>query len=480
MLFVACGDDDLEPTLALDKDLNTGINSASDLVSVMNSAYDRMTTGGQSGYYGQGFIMMGEVRTDNAYSTANSGRYTSASMDHASTGYGPWSGIYRVIAICNIVIGADSASLEGDQGLMTHTKGQAHAVRALAHFDLLRNYGQHFVSGQGGGNALGVPYIKTYKDPAYLSPARDSAVSNINDIVADLQAGISLMNDSYNVSTSYMTKMGAYAVYDDVEGVSKGTPVTISGFNVGSVQNIEFFENSSKLLLKFRVENEFNFSSQSIAQIYETGLIGGKAVAVIPKYGSKLAISGDTLQSDIAPGLTELVNDRLSPLQDKIESMVVSADSVLIGLNAILNTEAKLEIQSTIENFSSTVADLKTSAGTLDEILDNNKNQINNIITNVNQTSNELAGLSGSFSDLSLVISNLSESSENIDKIISEISEGEGSLNKLVFDDALINSLDSASKNINLLIKDLRLNPKRYVHFSLFGKKNKPYKNEKE
>ena len=278
----------------------------------------------------------------------------------------------------------------------------------------------------------------------------------------------------------FITDRIFYAVYDDVEGVSKGTPVTISGFNVGSVQDIEFYKNSSKLLLKFRVENEFNFSSESIAQIYETGLIGGKAVAVIPKYGNELARSGDTLQSDIAPGLTELVNDRLSPLQDKIESMVVSADSVLISLNAVLNTEAKLEIQSTIENFSSTVADLKTSAGTLDEILDNNKNQINNIISNVNQTSNELAGLSGSFSDLSIVISNLSESSENIDKIISEISEGEGSLNKLVFDDALINSLDAASKNINLLIKDLRLNPKRYVHFSLFGKKNKPYTNERE
>ena len=278
----------------------------------------------------------------------------------------------------------------------------------------------------------------------------------------------------------FITDRIFYAVYDDVEGVSKGTPVTISGFNVGSVQDIEFYKNSSKLLLKFRVENEFNFSSESIAQIYETGLIGGKAVAVIPKYGNELARSGDTLQSDIAPGLTELANDRLSPLQDKIESMVVSADSVLISLNAVLNTEAKLEIQSTIENFSSTVADLKTSAGTLDEILDNNKNQINNIISNVNQTSNELAGLSGSFSDLSIVISNLSESSENIDKIISEISEGEGSLNKLVFDDALINSLDAASKNINLLIKDLRLNPKRYVHFSLFGKKNKPYTNERE
>ena len=264
-----------------------------------------------------------------------------------------------------------------------------------------------------------------------------------------------------------------YAVYDDVEGVSKGTPVTISGFNVGSVQDIKFYKNTSKLLLKFRVENDFTFSKNSIAQIYETGLIGGKALSVIPKYGEVLAKNGDTLKSSIAPGLTELVNDKLSPLQEKIESMVVNADSVLLSLNSVLNNEAKLEIQSSITNFSSTVADLKSSASTLDEMLNTNKNQINNIISNVNETSNEL-------SNLSIVVDNLTQSSNSIEKIVNEISNGDGSLNKLIFEDDLINSLDAASKNINLLIKDLRLNPKRYVHFSLFGKKNVPYKEEQE
>ena len=262
-----------------------------------------------------------------------------------------------------------------------------------------------------------------------------------------------------------------YAVYDDVEGVSKGTPVTISGFNVGSVQDIKFYKNTSKLLLKFRVENDFTFSKNSIAQIYETGLIGGKALSVIPKYGEQLAKNGDTLKSSIAPGLTELVNDKLSPLQEKIESMVVSADSVLLSLNSVLNNEAKLEIQSSITNFSSTVADLKSSASTLDEMLNTNKNQINNIISNVNETSDEL-------SNLSIVVDNLTQSSNSIEKIVNEISNGDGSLNKLIFEDDLINSLDAASKNINLLIKDLRLNPKRYVHFSLFGKKNVPYSEE--
>ena len=257
-----------------------------------------------------------------------------------------------------------------------------------------------------------------------------------------------------------------YAIYDDVEGVSKGTPVTISGFNVGSVQDISFYNNSSKLLLKFRVENDFNFSNQSIAQIYETGLIGGKALSIIPKNGNIIAKSGDTLSSSIAPGLTELVNDKLSPLQEKIESMVVSADSVLISLNSVLNTNAKTQIQSTIKNFSSTIADLKNSAGLIDEMLNANKNQIDNIISNVNNTSNGL-------SDLTLIIDNLSESSIGLEKIISQISSGDGSINKLIYDDNLINSLNAASRNINLLVEDLRLNPKRYVHFSLFGKKNK-------
>ncbi len=271
-----------------------------------------------------------------------------------------------------------------------------------------------------------------------------------------------------------------YAVYEDVEGVSKGTPVTISGFNVGSVQDIKFFNNSSKLLLKFRVENDFNFSNQSTAQIYETGLIGGKALAVIPKYGNEIAKSGDTLNSSIAPGLTELVNDKLSPLQEKIESMVVSADSVLISLNSVLNTQAKDQIQSTITNFSSTVTDLKNSAGTLDEMISMNKNKINNIITNVNKSSNELSDLSNSFSDLTVIIENLSESSNSIENIVNEISMGNGSLGNLIYDDNLIKSLNAASSNINLLIEDLRLNPKRYVHFSLFGKKNKPYNKEEE
>ena len=215
MLFVAvtvivsCNEDDLDPTLAQDKDLSSGIITDADLASVLNSAYDRMTV---TSYYGRNFIIDGDVRTDNGYSNVNSGRFQSSGMNYTSSGAGPWSSIYSVIAITNIVIGADGASLTGSQTAISHTQGQAYALRALAHFDLLKSYGQHFVTGQGGASGLGVPYVKTYKIPENLTPARATVASNIGDIVNDLTIGIGMMSQSLDGSSSYMTVAGAYAV----------------------------------------------------------------------------------------------------------------------------------------------------------------------------------------------------------------------------------------------------------------------------
>jgi len=276
----------------------------------------------------------------------------------------------------------------------------------------------------------------------------------------------------------FVSDRSFFAIYEDVEGVSTGTPVTISGFNVGSVQDISFYGDDAKLLLKFRVENDFEFSSNSIAQIYETGLIGGKALAIIPVNGKNLAISGDTLQSDIAPGLTELVNDKLSPLQEKIESMVVSADSLLIAVNSVFDIETKQNLTSSIENFSATIQSAKKSVDVLEEVLGNNENRLNSIIVNADQSLKNFSNLSENFDELDLVIENLSKSSTNINSITSEIKSGNGLVNKVVYDEVFVESLDQISSNINLLLEDLRMNPKRYVHFSLFGKKNKTYSKE--
>ena len=268
-----------------------------------------------------------------------------------------------------------------------------------------------------------------------------------------------------------------FAIYDDIEGVSVGTPVTVSGFNVGSIQDISFYQNTMDILVKFRVENKVKFSKNSVAQIYETGLIGGKALAILPKKGP-LAQSGDTLRSSIAPGLTELVNDKLSPLQEKIESTFVSADSLLKNINNVLDVNSQNQIKESFSQLSDLAINLKESAENLNSIIKSNEIKINDIVSNVDNFSSNFSSLSNSFSDVELLIGNLTKTSNNLNAIIDEISSGNGTFNQLIYDDSMINSLNEATNNLNLLMEDLRLNPKRYIHFSLFGKKNIPYSEE--
>ena len=269
-----------------------------------------------------------------------------------------------------------------------------------------------------------------------------------------------------------------FAIYDDIEGVSVGTPVTVSGFNVGSIQDISFYQNTMDILVKFRVENKVKFSKNSVAQIYETGLIGGKALAILPNNGP-LAQSGDTLRSSIAPGLTELVNDKLSPLQEKIESTFVSADSLLKNINNVLDVNSQNQIKESFSQLSDLAINLKESAENLNSIINSNEIKINDIVSNVDNFSSNFSTLSNSFSDVEVIIGNLTKTSNNLNSIIDEISSGDGTFNQLIYDDSMIKSLNEASNNLNLLMEDLRLNPKRYVHFSLFGKKNKEYQSKK-
>ena len=269
-----------------------------------------------------------------------------------------------------------------------------------------------------------------------------------------------------------------FAIYDDIEGVSVGTPVTVSGFNVGSIQDISFYQNTMDILVKFRVENKVKFSKNSVAQIYETGLIGGKALAILPNKGP-LAQSGDTLRSSTAPGLTELVNDKLSPLQEKIESTFVSADSLLKNINNVLDVNSQNQIKESFSQLSDLAINLKESAENLNSIINSNEIKINDIVSNVDNFSSNFSSLSNSFSDVELIIGNLTKTSNNLNSIIDEISSGDGTFNQLIYDDSMIKSLNEASNNLNLLMQDLRLNPKRYVHFSLFGKKNKEYQTKK-
>ena len=293
--------------------------------------------------------------------------------------------------------------------------------------------------------------------------------------------GLFIFGFSYLKSNDiFVTDRTFYAVYSDVEGVVNGTPVTVNGLPVGSIQKISF-HNGNKLLVKFRVENDIEFSINSLAQIYETGLIGGKALAIIPSNDkSRKAVSSDTLKSSIAPGLTDLVNKKITNLQVKIESMVMSADSVLFKINRVFDDSTRANLRNSVSDFNYTIAELKETSSAINDIVKSNKSRVDLTIGNVSKISKDLSNITSSLtnSDLDITLANFKKSSDDLSSILSNINNGEGTISKLIANDSLFNNLNEASRSIDLLLEDIRLNPNRYIHFSLFGKKNKPYKSE--
>ena len=264
-------------------------------------------------------------------------------------------------------------------------------------------------------------------------------------------------------------------VYDNVEGLVASNPVTINGFKIGNVQKINLStDGSNKLEIKLIIDNEVEFSKSSKAELYETGLIGGKAIAIIPNYqDGSIAESGDYLQGTITPGLTELVNQKLTPLQDKLESAIQNADKVVLNINELLSDDTKTSLQQSILNFKNISESLNETTNNVNSIILNNSNAIENSLKNIESSSKNINEITKSVSDANVsdLISKLNSTVSNFNLALNKINNGNGSVSKLLENDAIFNNLEKATSELEALINDIKVNPNRYVHFSIFGKK---------
>lgn len=269
------------------------------------------------------------------------------------------------------------------------------------------------------------------------------------------------------------------AIYENVEGLAPSAAVTINGHTIGKVQSIEFKGDGSGLLrVTMLISDDFPFSVNSEAQLYEAGLIGGKAIAIIPSFDSSALVqSGDVLRSKVKPGLTDLVNQRLTPLQEKIEKMMVSADQLLINLNEVFDVQSKENIKLSIAELSTTISSFKTTSESLNSLVEDNKPAIGETILNFSKISKDLSSVSESLSesDIDLIMLDLKSTISSFDLLLKNIENGDGSFGKFIKDDRLYVNLQGATKQLEELLNDMKLNPKRYVHFSLFGKKAQQY-----
>ena len=265
-----------------------------------------------------------------------------------------------------------------------------------------------------------------------------------------------------------------YAVYDEVDGLLVGANVMINGLSIGNVIDLDFLPNSTKIVVTLKVKDKINFSSNSSATIYETGVLGGLAIAIEPIFQKGMVVkSGDTLNSNIRPGLTELINRQIEPLQRKLESTLTSVDSIFSGASYVLNKETQNDIKESLNTLTSAVKAINNSSLIIEKTLTEKNTQINNSIDNIESITTNLSNVSKELNNFGIagILSNLEKSIDGINLIVSNLNSDNSSLGKLISNDDVYENLNLSIESLNLLINDIKTNPKKYVHFSVFGRK---------
>lgn len=298
--------------------------------------------------------------------------------------------------------------------------------------------------------------------------------------IAVLILGYSFLkgNDLFSGSNKF------YAVYKSVDGLSVSKPVLVNGFQIGHISKMQLGEDG-RTTVEFKIETKYNIPVNTLAKLVSTDLLGSKAVVFLLGDSKEYAENKDTLRADIQGSLAE----SLQPIQTKAENLITKLDSSLASINKIMNPAFQKNIDRSFTSIANSLQTLEGTTKKIDDLVGAQTGHINGILTNAEAASSNLkvttAGLNGvtaNFQRFSgdLANSNIKQTLDNANKAVadlqatmSKINNNHGSLGLLLNDDSLYRNLQNASSNMNLLFIDLKANPKRYVHFSVFGSKSK-------
>lgn len=282
--------------------------------------------------------------------------------------------------------------------------------------------------------------------------------------------------------TALFTSTDTYhIVYDNIAGLTESNPVEINGYQAGVVQDVRLINDGSGLILvSLSVDKNFNIPKDTRAEITTATLIAGMKIVLRMGESSEMCHSHDTLQGYVATSIIDRLGQTFSPLEGNITGIIVRLDSVVAALNSVFTPEMTGNIRSTMSDVSSVTSDLRqVSNSSRDELtaairdlqaftamLSANSATLDTTLRNIGGISEELAS-----ADLGATLASLRSSLAGLDDIVQGLSRGEGSAGKLMTNDSLYNNLSNTLGSLDLLLRDMKENPKKYVHFSLFGKK---------
>jgi phospholipid/cholesterol/gamma-HCH transport system substrate-binding protein len=284
---------------------------------------------------------------------------------------------------------------------------------------------------------------------------------------------------SYLKSNSLLGKSTTlYAVYDHVGGLQPGTAVSLNGYSIGTIDDITFLDESGKLLVSFTLTTNLPIPVDSKAELYDTSVLGGKGLQIVLGTPDMANVQDkDTLITSVKIGMTDRITELMEPLKAKVNSAIVETDLLMRNLNQLLDSDSQALLRETLKNLSDTSSSLKVIAENVSENLTANEQALGTILENtavltsnlsdVSKTLNE-ADLQGLFADLDSSVSNTKE-------LLESIKNGDGAVGQLFTNEQLYISLRENLNQLEWLLQDLRLNPKRYLSVSVFGKKQKEY-----
>lgn len=280
-----------------------------------------------------------------------------------------------------------------------------------------------------------------------------------------------------------------FATYDRVDGLTASNPVMVNGMKIGSVTKLSLLpDNSGKILVSMHINGSVNVPRNSIAEIFSTDLLGAKGIRFIFGESKEMLQEGDTVKSQIQNSLSQEVNAQVAPIRARAESILSSMDSVLLIVRTVFNESNKEDLRRSFQSISNSLRSIEGITGTMDQelarqgklglIFDNlesittnlrnNNKSLSNAIENFSAISDTLAG-----ANLASTIENTRKTLEGTSALLARVNKGEGSLGQLATNDSLYTNLNNTARDLDLLITDLKANPGRYVHISVFGKKSK-------
>ncbi|MGV3547417.1 MAG: MlaD family protein [Pedobacter sp.] len=275
-----------------------------------------------------------------------------------------------------------------------------------------------------------------------------------------------------------------YARYSQVDGLTVSKPVLINGYQIGRVAALEL-QPDATIKATLKINGKYEIPKNTVARLEGTDLLGSKAIVLTLGNDKNFAEDGDFLETNVEKGLMET----FQPVQKKAELIITKMDSILTSVNTILNPNLQKNIDKSFTSIAGTLGSLEATSRKVDALVGSESSKLSAILSNVeaitaNFKSNG-AKIDAVMNNLNTVtdkvaalnfeqtVNNANKAMADLQTMLNDVKSGKGTLGALLNDRQMYDNLNSASKNLDALMIDLKANPKRYVHFSVFGGGNK-------